>query len=287
MASRSSISLAAVVVLGLSWMPAFSQTPSQTLGIMDVNELHRIEMGGGPNSDGVTGVLLDLNFMRLDRTSLDDPEFLKYFIALNNCGNPQIDKQFEFDFPKMAPFYRDKASKILDIIPTTIRLQLPMPILGEYDQVRHAFPILNDGRGVTAASRRQLYPLMIDHVDPAPDRWALSACRPAESMDSHNPVYQIQFKALQFSEIPMDEVTARNFVLHSPQGSRRVRLVLDIDILPRTPTVFTHSGMPKGVVFAGEVRKLTVFGPEENRRVSLGTGVITQEAPEQLSVLYP
>jgi hypothetical protein len=277
-------SLATVLLLCLSMPRTFAQAPSQSLGMMDPNEMQRILAGNGPAYPGASdGVLLDLNFMRLQASSLDDPRFLKYFIGLNNCRNPQIERQMgsEFELPKLAAFYKDKASTILSAVPTTIRLQVGSLALGEYDPVRKAFPIKNEGWTAPGAQRQAGF--SIDHVDPVPSRTALMVCIPASRLSANNPIYRIKFDALKFTELPVDEAVAKNFVLNST--TRGARLIMDVEILPQAPTVMTAQNKPLGVVFAGQVKKLVAVAPTPNRRVSLGTGVVTQEAPEVLSVL--
>jgi hypothetical protein len=278
----------AVLLLFLSMTAALAQAPAQPLGTMDINEIRRILAGNVPNYPGASeGVQLDLNLMRLQPSSLDDPKFLKYFIALNNCGNPQIDRQLgsEFEFPKLAAFYKDKSATILSAVPTTIRLQVGTLLLGQYDPVRKAFPIKNEGWTTPGAQHQPGF--SIDHADPVPSRTALIVCRPASRLSEQNPIYRIKFNALKFTEVPVDEAVAEKFVLNSNSPTRQARLIMDIEILPQAPTLMTAPNKPLGVVFTGQVRKLIAVGPSPDRKVSIGTGVVTQEAPQELSVLFP
>lgn len=277
---------ATVLLVCLSLTGTLAQAPPQPLGTMNTNEMQRILAGNGPNYPGASdGVLLDLNLMRLQPSSLDDPKFLKYFIALNNCRNPQIYNQLgsEFEFPKLAAFYKDKAATILSAVPTAIRLQVGTLVLGQYDRVRKAFPIKNEGWTATGAQRQPGF--SIDHVDPTPSRTALMVCQPANRLSDNKPIYRIKFDALKFTEIPVDQAVAESFVLKSP--TRQARLIMDIEILPQAPTVMTAPNRPLAVVFAGQVKKLIAIGPSPDRKVSIGTGVVTQEAPQELSVLFP
>lgn len=245
---------AAVLLLSLSLAGALGQAPPQPPGIMDANEIHRILVGSPGRPGGSDGVLLDLNLMRLQPSTLDDPEFLKYFIALNNCANPQIGAELasEFEFPKLSAFYKDKAATILSAVPTTIRLDLGSLALGQYDPIRKAFPILNGGWTAPGAPRQLGF--FTDHVEPFPTRTDLVVCIPANRFSSNKPIYQIKFDALKFTEVPVDEAVAKDFVLKS--SDRHLQLIVDIEILPQKPNLMTAPHRPWAVGLNGKVTKV-------------------------------
>ena len=60
-------------------------------------------------------VRLDLILMRLKPELLESKQFMRYFIALNNCGNATIQAQLdnELDYPKLVAYYRPRAQLIL------------------------------------------------------------------------------------------------------------------------------------------------------------------------------
>jgi len=65
---------------------------------------------------------------------------LKFFIQLNNCNNPQINRLLdnEFEYPKIAAYYKERAPEILSKIPTTISYWLTYS-LRQYDSSTHSF----------------------------------------------------------------------------------------------------------------------------------------------------
>lgn len=284
------LSALAQLCLGVLPIRALAQAPAQSLGIMDQREIQRILAGGQAYPGGGNGVLLDLNFMRLQSTSLNDPAFFKYFVALNNCSNPQITSllKSEFDFPKIAAFYKERAPTILSAVPTTLRVQIGKLSPGEYDSARKAFPIKYQGR--THPGQPPPQGFTIDHVDPVPERTALLVCKPASSLLASiggregPPVYEIKFDRLQFTEVPMDEAKARNWILTTPV--RQLTLIMDIDILPNAPAVLTAQGRPLGVVFDGQVKRVAALGMKPLRTASAAE-TDSQQSPQELSVLYP
>jgi hypothetical protein len=278
---------AAAAALGFLFAQASAQAPPPGLRTMDATEINRIIVGhGDTDPGGGTGVQLDLNLMRFDPASFDNPDFFKYFVAMNNCGNPGIDNSLnsEFEYPKIAAFYKDKAPNILNQVPTTVRVQLGNLLLGQYDPARKAFPIASS---TTNGSITQSRELMVDHVDPMPMHTALIVCGPASRLlaRSGTYIYRIKFDPLKFTEVPVDEATARDWVQSST--GRTVRLLLEVDILPQAPQVMSALHKPTGVIFSGAVKRLVVVTAGSRRTVSLGTGVVTQEAPKELGVLYP
>lgn len=89
---------------------------------------------------------LDLIAMRLNRALFDDSKVMKYLILLNNCGGPpdiQGRVNSEFEFPKMAAFYKSRAEEILTKdIPNSVTVNVGVLALGEYDMQKKAFPFV-------------------------------------------------------------------------------------------------------------------------------------------------
>jgi hypothetical protein len=192
----------------------------------------------GIDASVVSGVVLDLNLIHLQPTVLNDPKFLNYFIRLNNCGNLEIDAQMnnEFVYPKMAAFYKDKAAEILKAVPSEIGgLSFRKAVtLGQYDLARMAFPLTTE--------------LRLDHFDIARQFSCVST-----QFFGGLPTYQIRFNPVNFREMPMDELKAREFVAGSP-GSRGVVLKFDLDIVEQQPTTLNGK-----VVFLGKIRTVTAL----------------------------
>jgi hypothetical protein len=239
-----------------------AQASTQNFRTLDAAGYNRIASEGD-----LRGVLLDLNFMRLQPSALGDAAFFDYFIGLNNCGNPRIGNQMnsEFDYPQIASFYKSNAADILKNAPSTLAWRIGIN-LGQYDPARAAFRI------ATRDANSQLQPgVSIDHFDPPLNRSNFLARTCDEALQqihryagqsavfkANGPNFEVTFKRLVFNEIPMDEAAARNYVESLPNSAIRVAdLVLQVEILPETPNVVVaHNGLIT-VTFAGQVKKVT------------------------------
>ena len=86
-----------------------------------------------------------MNLLRNDPALLNDEAVLKHFMAANNCDNPAFEKELsnEFDYPKMAAFYRAKAPEILKTAPATLHVMLKGFYIGQYDSAKGAFPFVD------------------------------------------------------------------------------------------------------------------------------------------------
>lgn len=104
-----------------------------------------------------SSVEFDINLVRLYPNILDNPQFMRYFVALNNCGSPQIPQLLnnELDFPQIAAYYKAHAAEIISGLPPIVSVGLyggarshgddrllDTAKLGEYDVQRGVFPII-------------------------------------------------------------------------------------------------------------------------------------------------
>jgi hypothetical protein len=126
--------------------PAWSQQTSQ-LGTLTAERLK--EMG--------TTVQLDINLVRVHPEILQNKQFMRYFIALNNCSNPGIKKTLdnELDYPRVESYYRSKAAEIVGALPPSVALAMfggarsvhdptitgDSLRLGDYDLSKNEFPL--------------------------------------------------------------------------------------------------------------------------------------------------
>jgi hypothetical protein len=138
--------LMAIAIVPGPMEPIWSQQTAQ-LGTLTAEKLK--EMG--------TTVQLDINLVRVHPEILQNKQFMRYFIALNNCSNPGIKKTLdnELDYPRVESYYRSKAAEIVGALPSFVALAMfggarsvhdptitgDSLRLGEYDQSKGAFPL--------------------------------------------------------------------------------------------------------------------------------------------------
>jgi hypothetical protein len=203
---------------------------------------------------------------------------MHYFIMLNNCSAPpgQFEKVFnsEFDYPKIADFYRAKAPEILNDMPVDFSAtvsQFPdvnspfrnapptSMVLGDYDPSKKAFPFVN------VQNTKKLTVTVDNYAVPYSDRQS-SCPAPRGSFDGTNgssAEYMFTFNRITLTEVQMDEAAARAFVAGprvGAAGHRGVSLMLELELLPQAPQFSREDGkMGFGVwKFATRVKKATV-----------------------------
>jgi hypothetical protein len=252
---------------------SWAQASQPAYRVLDGADLQKMTKNGG-----ATGVLLDLNLMRLDDGALKDRDFFDYFVRLNNCGNRKIvtEPNNEFDYPSIQAFYREKASEILRVVPATVSARTTGFQLGEYDRRTGSFPIQISGKDTL---------VQFDRVTPIPNRNIAWTCPEASGQAAdrgpskyirmgRKPVYQITFSLLTFTKVGMDEASARKYVegLSSQDRGRSVDILIDVDIVQQPPQLGDAPKDPRDttpakleVTFRGEVKKVSLvkFGTLE------------------------
>jgi len=212
---------------------------------------------------------LFLNLLRNDPALLNDEAVLKHFMAANNCGNAiafRKELNNEFDYPKMAAFYKDQAPEILKGVPSSLTVRLPAFFLGQYDSAKGAFPFVERGQKKTTT---------LTDIEPANDIGACDAWGDfygprngqGDPFFGQRLDYRINLKPISISELPMDEANAREFVEGlRTGGTRSVLLVVNLEILP-TPTKSPQAAYNGRwlVNFDGRLNKITVYGAEQHQ----------------------
>jgi len=228
----------------------------------------------------VLGVQFDLLFLQRDPSYLDDKNFMRYFIMLNNCKNPQAgllqQKKFnsEFDYPDMVKFYKDSAPRILQTIPTSFTAAMrsypdphnpqreQMIDLGDYDRSSGSFPFVDiSTKGVS-----------IDFSNAViGGRQGLSSFCGAPLLELGNgtlsgqsPVYIVQYPKVTLTHFALSEAAARQYVSSPGVGAagtgRSVTLWMDIEVLPGAPQIAPIRGSSSAIfaTFSGKLNKITV-----------------------------
>jgi hypothetical protein len=239
---------------------AHAQQSSGTAGILD---LEKIEKNGR-----IAGVRDDLVWFRLNDAVLDDPDVMRYFIALNNCDSRTIIKEMnsEFEYPRLASYYKAKAPEILKNIPLWIGYS-SRAFLGEYDRGKKAFPFVD-------ATGKRKTPITLNSFTMLPDRTglgytcgvALSAMngRPTSLLSGGSgPRYAVTVPMTTFTYLAVDEASARQYALKAgpPGGGRSVTFLIEFDILPEKPEITprARNGFDPQVKFQARIGKITVL----------------------------
>lgn len=247
---------------------ACAQSSGPKLAVLDRPTWDRVASRGGTIT-----TQLDLITLRYDPSLLDSREFMRYFIALNNCGDRTVARSMdsEFDYPPMVAFYKPKAQEIAKVVPNDFIINMGSGFnLGEYDMARKAFPF------VTALKRSQ--PVDFNNVTPSDPPQGVPLCpgtlrsvnlgrlprRSDGGYDMPFPAYMVKFKDVKFSELPMDEEAARAFAARFRGGIRMVSILLDIEVLPDAPKIEKHrmagtSNDFSYITFNGTVKKIEIL----------------------------
>jgi len=286
----------AVIPAGPPNSPAAPQPPAAApeqsgpgFGILDKDTVDRL---------GNSTVRLDLNLLRLDPTLLDEKAFMRYFIALNNCRDQSVGKMLdnELDYPKAAAFYKAKAPEILKSVPDYVGLGFYKPTgtilwgrsattgaavssltLGEYNTSKKAFPLIDDqakrveiaGNLTLEADRRD-----INKVCPVAQFARSSSNEPLPSS------YTVTFKALSFSELPMDEAAARKYIESVGPSQRIASLNIEIHLLDTPPRMARSGSRITRVEFGGEIGRVTVVKRSTDEAIGVLYDNHTLPAPQ-------
>jgi len=216
---------------------------------------------------------LALSLIRSTPHLLDDDEFLRAFVILNNCANPnfQIHLGNEFDYPQIARFYKEKAQQILADIPSEITLQETVSI-GDYNVARGAFPVIrrepNLSQADFATGVIQVRP--ISQCMSQPFNFDIEAGSPAKFRRFW---VQVAFKPVVLQELQMSESDARQFIAYeegigrapSTGLPRVVYLTTQIQISQSPPKItIEHLGAGRKlddrtiIEFSGQIKEITV-----------------------------
>ncbi len=197
-------------------------------------------------------VRFDLNYFRLNPEALDQKPVMRYFIALNNCNNPDIGRASfnELDYPALAAFYKSRAPQILNSLPRTVTdvalyryiggdrvndwvLWSKSLSLGEYDSRRKAFPLKYPGKDAVTISDS----LSMDSSARDLRKTCPAAARAAGEVSVHLPAkYVIAMKPAVYRQMPMDEEAARKYI-ETARPDRSVFLAVDVTILDQPPEI--------------------------------------------------
>jgi hypothetical protein len=268
---------------------AGAHASAQDFQQLDTAAIQRIMAQSNGNA---IGVLLDLNFMRLHPSSLDDPDFFKEFILLNNCQNRQFGNELnnEFERPKITAFYKQQADRILKSVPTTVRIRFDHIPLGQYDATKKAFPFVN----VPEGAKQHQQDVVLNDLDPNVPARAVCSLTPTGSgiRTMSGPFYRITIPKVTYWGVPMDEAAARSYISSLPNSTRRyVNIFVDVDIVAKDPQIFSNPSNGTSVQFEGQLKKVAIFNQEDSNQatqVNLATGQRTPpKTPEPISVLFP
>jgi len=210
----------------------------------------------------------DLQYLRLNPGALDQPAVMRYFIALNNCGNKEIERALfnELDYPALAAFYRSRVANILVPLPaivpalslyepdmqpdSNLRFEEP-PRLGEYDRQRKAFPLLfrtKPGLEVSGELVLQSRQVLVNGCPAAAKAWPEAR--------SHFPMnYTVALNPSTYREFPLNEDAARKYIDRSG-GVRNVYLSIDVTITGSPAKVVHLDGM---MPFNAQASRITVM----------------------------
>lgn len=154
--------------------------------------------------------LLTDNFVIGARTEL------KFFIQLNNCNNLQINSLLdnEFEYPRIAEYYRVRAPQILAEVPTTFTFWTAVS-LGQYDQSSKAFVVSSFHNIVRATGL------------------GFPAACPVFRSTSPSNVESYLNLPFRLGRLPMPEEDARRFVDSLPNpANREVALKVEMVVSP-------------------------------------------------------
>lgn len=173
-------------------------------------------------------VRYDLNYFRLNPAVLSEKPVMQYFIALNNCNHRDMERALfnELDYPALAAFYQAKAAQILASLPRTITdvsfdryiggqrsgnfvMWAQSISLGEYNPQRKAFPLKYPGKDVMGIPEA----LSMESRGRNLARTCPAAQKAASAVNQYLPLnYEILLRPASYRELPMDEVSARQYI---------------------------------------------------------------------------
>jgi hypothetical protein len=267
---KRSFSLLALLVIFCAGQTKFVRAQSMNFGEVDAQAWQFLS-----TSDRAAGTQLTLLALGLDPALLDEKPIMKCYISMFNHTPPQNymrihqDLNNELAYPDMVAFYKPRIPKILAIVPRTIQLGTSVAEisvagrppyssnieLGEYDTTRKAFPFV-DGAGKPAS---------ITYTDMGV--FDSANCDSATGLE----IVVLFDKAVTFSELPMDQDTAKAYLSTpgiGPAGrGRQVRLGFDLRVLDEVPKISPHptNSTLRQVFLKTRVTRITALGMLPNK----------------------
>ncbi|MGA8938646.1 MAG: DUF4852 domain-containing protein, partial [Acidobacteriaceae bacterium] len=224
--------------------------------------------------------MLVLDLIRSMPNALDDAQVLEGFIIINNC-NTDIGAQLdnEITYPKFAASYKERAPEILAGLPPEITMSLVDEIrLGEYDTGRGAFEV------VSLSGNSTVRDLFYTQLASGVAQVGGSGCIKPDFMyqpgsgifpggKDPDPRFEVGFAPYQFTEIPMPEAVAEQFindeerlggVIRGRTGViRTVWVVAHIQIAPGQPKISLSGSWKEPsrvhLQFAGQLKDISVY----------------------------
>jgi hypothetical protein len=244
-------------------------------------------------------IFFDLNMIRSNLSLLEDPQLMRYFVTINNCGpktgqDNRVRKVLsnELDYPTIAKFYKAKAPEFLAVVPRTAKVNLGYAALGAYDTTKGVFPLVMQrvGKPIQITMPAQ------GPIDATNNMVGVGgAC--AEARDARaasedagvlGKVYVFETgTTLTFSEVHMNIEAARAFI-ESSSSDRVVRFDAEVS-LPEggAPKVIKNCNNKLNrtcVEFPAKLEKVTVIRPGSTNKGILGSTV----TPDQvIATAYP
>jgi len=208
---------------------------------------------------------LDLVFLRLQPSQLNDAGLMRLFVLLNNCDNEPVARAFdtnELDRPQILSFYHSKAQDILGGLSGEAAHTTRMRIgyLGEYNTATKKFPLLSGGPG-TQPRKLPIYELRFsrtpnDPTCPSLRHLQLSARDVAKIPDQ----YSVSMPTWEFDGVPMDEAAARKYIEATPPTLRYVCLDITFRTLDTAPKIEPSRDNPYyNVNLQGAMKKVTAI----------------------------
>jgi hypothetical protein len=185
---------------------------------------------------------LDLAFLRLQPSQLNDDGLMRLFVLLNNCDNEPAARALgtnELDRPRILSFYRSKAPEILGGLSGealhTVRMRIGY--LGEYNTTTKKFPFLSGGPG----SQPRTLPIYEIRFSRAP---VDSACPSLRYLQLNTrdvakvpDQYSVSMPTREFDGVPMDEPAARKYIEATPPTRRYVCVDITFRVLDAPPQI--------------------------------------------------
>lgn len=196
-----------------------------------------------------TSLILNLNLIRLMPSVLDqDKALFTSFILLNNCHSPQIQNQLnsEFDYPKVAQFYKTHATQIVNGSPASIIVPVHID-LGQYDASQSSFPFrakvgLQDCQEGLTTNRRMYQSGAF--MRGCAINFRFQGLHDTRGIDDD---YYVVFNQITIKSIPMDEDSARRYVQGLPDArSRPMDIAIEVQLSSDPPKIIETLAEERG-----------------------------------------
>lgn len=223
---------------------------------------------------------LQLLRMALDKSLWTRDDYMRYFVGLNNCNDPNFSPQLsdEFKYPELKRYYSEKLADVLTTVPRTLTFNLGPYTLGTYDRDSGAFPLIygNPPGPEDRDAYQQAPPLYTNEEYNRPYTIRRSKIKLGYgsgievACDAMNwgihPPYRVEtswllsFAPFQFRALKMAEADAEKFVADLKGGHRRIVLRLDVEVLDKRPETSDRSSSGwEEVTFFANVKNIRVF----------------------------